>query len=828
MFSNLEHEEGMIQYIGWFGSFELGDDGAKQEYFNIVLELADFDFYEAVMRLSPPISSEEIHGFWESMFEISKTLASIHTITIDKLNFWTWHGDIKPENILRVNDRFKLADPGEASMLLKNSGTPYLPPSRSLGGTRTYAAPEKTAYLDDISTKMPKVTPESDVWSLGCVLSVAATYVVLGTQGVLIYQRLRRQDTQNARGRMSDAFHDGERVLPEVLHWHQYLREASRKTDPYTSAILDMVDGHMLVPGDSRQTAKKVCASFKSILAKNDTRPSKVPPGLQHMLQSIELEVERSSEHKSGIKRIDSDDITKTMEPIDLPLPEIEFESRKKLLDQAIQPTAQRPRTTRGSPSQSPHPAVRYPVQSADRQGSLHSHTYGYADPSRRNSAISPLSHPVGVPSSSFYSESPSYRSRSPIRREPVKASQVKQELKKVGLRFKPSPKSLSSLIQRQKTSVKGKTSNSKESLDALTELDSRLEEEYKGRDIVFLVDNGTTMRKWWSSVIDLLEVMVWRALAYDDDGMEMYFTNPDTNPRAIVRGSKSQSVKDFTKALEFAEPEAANSPTSAVETTIIPELERIINDYTRAKTSKDEPRKKTIIVLTDGIWQGMHDEYTVDTYLRSTFHCLRDLHGDLTYIQPGQPHSRKDVSEIRPVTIQFVQFGDNKKAGERLRRLDDDLAKYGCPDLIDTEHAEGDLYKMFLGSLCPDIDRTLRYSIGPQSQSPTFHVPPEQGSGESTNTLNIRTNTMHQHPQESYSLAPLQTSPLAISPVDFSVTHHGGFTSPVPNYELPAPTSYDGASHAVSPMSPQPSSTQRDARWQVAGPSSGSTAPPW
>ncbi|KAL2874726.1 hypothetical protein SGCOL_010100 [Colletotrichum sp. CLE4] len=386
MFSNLEHEEGMIQYIGWFGSFELGDDDAKQEYFNIVLELADFDFYEAVMRLSPPISSEEIHGFWESMFEISKTLASIHTITIDKLNFWTWHGDIKPENILRVNDRFKLADPGEASMLLKNSGTPYLPPSRSLGGTRTYAAPEKTAYLDDISTKMPK------------------------------------------------------------------------------------------------------------------------------------------------------------------------------------------------------------------------------------------------------------------------------------------------------KTSVKGKTSNSKESLDALTELDSRLEEEYKGRDIVFLVDNGTTMRKWWSSVIDLLEVMVWRALAYDDDGMEMYFTNPDTNPRAIVRGSKSQSAKDFTKALEFAEPEAANSPTSAVETTIIPELERIINDYTRAKTSKDEPRKKTIIVLTDGIWQGMHDEYTVDTYLRSTFHCLRDLHGDLTYIQPGQPHSRKDVSEIRPVTIQFVQFGDNKKAGERLRRLDDDLAKYGCP----------------------------------------------------------------------------------------------------------------------------------------------------
>ncbi|UQC73822.1 uncharacterized protein CLUP02_00469 [Colletotrichum lupini] len=826
MFSNLEHEEGMIQYIGWFGSFELGDDGAKQEYFNIVLELADFDFYEAMMRLSPPISSEEIHGFWESMFEISKTLASIHTITIAGMKYWTWHGDIKPENILRVNDRFKLADPGEASMLLKNSATPYLPPSKSLGGTRTYAAPEKTAYLDDISTKRPKVTPESDVWSLGCVLSIAATYVVLGTQGVLIYQRLRRQDTQNARGRMSDAFHDGEQVLPEVLHWHQYLREAARRTDPYTSAILDMVDGHMLVPGDRRETAKKVCSSFKSIIAKNDTRPSKVPPGLQHMLQSIELEVERSSEHKSGIKRVDSDDITKPMERFDLPLPEIEFESQKKLLDQAIQPTAQRPRTMRGSPTQSPHQSVRYPMQSLDRQGSTHSHSHGYPDPPRGNSAISSSSQPVSAHPTSLNPKPPSHRSRSPIRREPVKASQVKQELKKVGLSFKPSPKSLSSLIQRQKTSVKGKTSNSKESLDALTELDSRLEEEYKGRDIVFLVDNGTTMRKWWSSVIDLLEVMVWRALAYDDDGMEMYFTNPDTNPKATVRGSKSQSVRSFTKALDLAEPAAATSQTS-VETTIIPELERIINDYTRAKTSKYEPRKKTIIVLTDGIWRGMHDEYTVDTYLRSTFHCLRDLHGDLTYIHPDQPHSRKDVSEIRPVTIQFVQFGDDKEARERLRRLDDDLAKYGCPDLIDTEHAEGDLYKMFLGSLCPDIDRTLRYSIGPQSPSSIPHVPPGQGSGTSTNVLSLRTNTLNQPPQEPYSLAPLQTSPLAITPVDFSVNHHGAFMPTTPNYELPA-SSHDGPSHAVSPMSPQSSPPQRDTRWQVAGPSSENASPSW
>lgn len=83
MFSNLSGMEGMIRYIGWFSNYESGPDG-RQEYFNIVLELADSDFYDTILDEAPPISFQEINGFWRSMSEVSRTLASLHTVEIDR------------------------------------------------------------------------------------------------------------------------------------------------------------------------------------------------------------------------------------------------------------------------------------------------------------------------------------------------------------------------------------------------------------------------------------------------------------------------------------------------------------------------------------------------------------------------------------------------------------------------------------------------------------------------------------------------------------------------------------------------------------------------
>ena len=46
-----------------------------------------------------------------------------------------WHADIKPDNILSVHGKFKLADPGFAHFVKKTEKTPM---GEVLGGTETF------------------------------------------------------------------------------------------------------------------------------------------------------------------------------------------------------------------------------------------------------------------------------------------------------------------------------------------------------------------------------------------------------------------------------------------------------------------------------------------------------------------------------------------------------------------------------------------------------------------------------------------------------------------------------------------------------------------
>ncbi|KAG7047599.1 protein kinase domain-containing protein [Colletotrichum scovillei] len=673
MFRNLKNQDGMIQYIGWFKGFEPDNEGGFKEYYNIVLELAAFDFYTAIQEESPPISVAEISDFWQAMSEISGALASIHTVEIDGREYLTWHGDIKPQNILRVNDRFKLADPGEASMQLKTTSITEPQKVKSAGGTRTYAAPEKAAFLDGFSQKKPDVSQTSDVWSLGCVFSIAATYVVLGQQGVLIFNQLRREAIFNATGHSSDAFHDGENVLKEVRYWHTYLREATRRTDAYTDTILNIVDNFMLVPGESRWPAKQIWKEFDGFFTTIKAERSAVPKGLHDLLQNIDLRSEQLYDQHSGIRRVDSDDTSKTPKVVpSLPRTDIEFESREKLLEQVIQPVAQRSQNRNGSPTQSRHPSISFhPALDTRTDGQKFPREVGKQNVTAQQLPKAPQKHAIDTPSTPDQpnlSLPPSNQSHD---RNLITVWKVQRELEKNGLEWRPSIRSFRSLVQKQETTVRGKSN--------LELLDQRLETEFKDRDIIYLVDNGSTMSGHWTQASNLLKVLVWRSIGYDDNGMELYFTNPDTPANASITETKKQSVITFVTAMKNAEP----SQSHHVKTTIVPELARIINGYTRAMTSQRPPRpprKKTIIVLTDGIWEGMKMEHTIDIHLRSTFHELKDLHGDLSYVQPGKSDDQVDISEIRPVTIQFVQFGNHRNATERFRRLDDDMELYGCP----------------------------------------------------------------------------------------------------------------------------------------------------
>ena len=118
------------------------------------------------------------------------------------------------------------------------------------------------------------VSQTIDTWSLGCVFSIAATWIVAGLQGVAMFTKIRsdavkelHHESDEAHMDHGDQFHNGEQVLDAVKDWHKFLRDRVRKTDHITSNLLDIVDDYMLVtdPG-SRDKAGPLCDKLDLLL----------------------------------------------------------------------------------------------------------------------------------------------------------------------------------------------------------------------------------------------------------------------------------------------------------------------------------------------------------------------------------------------------------------------------------------------------------------------------------------------------------------------------------------------------------------------------------
>jgi hypothetical protein len=114
-----------------------------------------------------------------------------------------------------------------------------------------------------------------DSWSLGCVLSIAATWVVLGYQGIMQFEILRRDAIKRMNKNIDhksnievrDAFHNGDKVMDEVTTWHKYLRDHIRVSDKITPLVLDLLDERLFVADPKeRATTVELCEKLDAIL----------------------------------------------------------------------------------------------------------------------------------------------------------------------------------------------------------------------------------------------------------------------------------------------------------------------------------------------------------------------------------------------------------------------------------------------------------------------------------------------------------------------------------------------------------------------------------
>ncbi|KAI0466797.1 hypothetical protein F4859DRAFT_518845 [Xylaria cf. heliscus] len=670
IYNTIGEKEGIVQCIGWYMHCEKDvDSDTETIYYNLVLELGAQDLYSAFQKENPPITFSEIQIFWQSMFNVADALASIQVMKHGIYTTYLWHGDIKPENILDVRGRFKLADPGEARVK-----TVPEPPGRDIpkipvpGGTRSFAAPEKFTYRPE-RLEEPEVTQGSDIWSLGCVFSVAATYVVLGKEGVKQYRLLRQKKIESLGIGVGDPFHDKEKVLPVVTDWHKYLRNTIRRDDCYTAKVLDLVDTMMLItPGEFRISGASLSQKLKVIDKEATQTTDNFPVYIAEFIDQV------THTSKGGISELDDVPRTISKSGRELFSEELLYPSRRsegRPMARLMQPSPEDPLRGIGT-GLDPNPALTIPERVS-----------GFFTPDQRG-AITSLD-----------------RTHQETLLKPPDPPTTFWEVEDHILEYDANHKDHFSLNHyfKKNMSVYRKRLGGKE---------DQLQNHFKNRDLVYLVDNASSMKRFWRHASYLLRVLVMRSLGYDDNGMELRFTN-DADEKWRLSPKRNQKKEDFLDRMSDANPNRHKSTVS--KTDMVASLSLILEDHLRK--NRDERKLKrhlTILVLTDGLWE-INKELDVDNYLVTFIKRIPEENWEpetplKTSVTNDNPPSRP-----RPISIQFIRFGYHPNAIARLNRLDNDLKdrpellRTSIPDIIDTEDANMDVYKMFLGSFIEDFD---------------------------------------------------------------------------------------------------------------------------
>ncbi|KAH0420926.1 hypothetical protein CcaCcLH18_13724 [Colletotrichum camelliae] len=254
----------------------------------LVLPWADTDLHSLWAHTDAPEEQQEEQAILaaKQMLGVAEALKAIHYCRVKIRNASNrapsaatvqgYHADLKPENILVMDGRWTLTDFGLSSARPPAGG------DKPLGCSPTYRAPEHDVGTFD--------GQKADIWSLGCVMSVAATWMALGRKGVRNF-RVKRALLDNGAsvgedGKVDDAFFEakgkkkrsGLRVKPAVTHWIDKLHQ-SPTASPFIHDLLDLVKNDMLeVDGKKRIASDRLVDRLREMHRKCSDEPGYAKP----------------------------------------------------------------------------------------------------------------------------------------------------------------------------------------------------------------------------------------------------------------------------------------------------------------------------------------------------------------------------------------------------------------------------------------------------------------------------------------------------------------------------------------------------------------------
>jgi hypothetical protein len=180
-------------------------------------------------------------------------------------------------------------------------------------------------------------------------------------------------------------------------------------------------------------------------------------------------------------------------------------------------------------------------------------------------------------------------------------------------------------------------------------------------------------MAEFWDEATFLLNVLARKIEPYDEDGLDLTFTEGDVEVSHSKNRKRLFGKRQFEEAMDRSRPKtnrrmtlATNMP-GALNRIFEEYIDNAVNDANDAKRGR--PKRFTLIILTDGRW-SLEGQQLID--VRTTIKEFMTL-SNAIWGQFLKPAERKANSQ-RPVSIQFVQFGDDLGARLSLRYLDNGL----------------------------------------------------------------------------------------------------------------------------------------------------------
>lgn len=161
------------------------------------------------------------------------------------------------------------------------------------------------------------------------------------------------------------------------------------------------------------------------------------------------------------------------------------------------------------------------------------------------------------------------------------------------------------------------------------------------------MVDNAASMASHWPILEFVVYTLSKKVAGLDKSGIDLRFTVHYPKNHDLKRLKGEEGRRKIKEALDAARP-------SSDRTTDMDKVLRVL--FEEWRRSHGPPT--TLIIFTDGIW----GDTDVHAFEKKLIEGLKLVQG------------RHSGHENHYFTIQFVRFGDDPNAIERLQKWDDDL----------------------------------------------------------------------------------------------------------------------------------------------------------